>query len=353
MNAYQKKKIISKIAPVVTATGVPNLFEGRYGGIGHILMFHRVVPDSKKKRVHNHLSLEVTPEHLERTIKFFAEKNYNFISIDQLDERLGNEVCDNKRFVVFTFDDGFRDNLEIAYPIFKKYGVPFTVYVTTGMPNHTAVLWWYILEDMLLERDNVHFTWKKKQYSYESKTSDQKEKAFESIQHFVHQNFSLDDHLQLLQAIFKDFQSDLTRHSSELGMNWDEIRLLNQDPLVTIGAHTVNHYNLSKLPPEALKREILDSKIELERQLGQPIEHFAYPYGKTHHASEREYNCTEDLGFKTAVSTNIGNLFAENFHRPYSLPRININRVTDEHVLKLQTSGLIPFLVNKGKSIIR
>lgn len=350
MNRYLKKQIISKLAPIITTTGIHNIFERYYSGIGHMLMFHRIIPDTNAKRVHNHLSLEITPEHLEKIINFFIKKNYNFLSMDQLYERFKKGIFPDKKFVVFTFDDGYRDNLEIAYPILKKYGIPFTVYIATGIPNKTAILWWYILEDMLLKLNAVQFSWNEKNYLHYSRTSAEKEKAFELIQSFIHQNFTLDNHLQLFKTIFKGFLSDLAMYSGHLGMNWDEIRLLNKDPLVTIGAHTVNHFNLSKLPQKALEFEILESKIELEKQLGQPIEHFAYPYGKFSHASVREFECSYGLGFKTAITTNLGNLFRENGQMLCSLPRININQVTNEHVLKLQTSGLLPFIVNKGKN---
>jgi len=348
MDANLKKNIISKVAPIITTTRIQKIFERYYGGIGHILMFHRIVPDLNVKRVHNHLTLEITPEHLEVIINFFIKRNYCFLSIEELHERFRQGIFPDKKFVVFTFDDGYKDNLEIAYPIFKKYEIPFTVYIATGIPNRTAILWWYILEDMLLNMNVVQFGWNGKKYFYNSRNTNEKEKTFKLIQNFIHQNLTFENYLELFAAIFKDFQSDLTTNSSILGMSWDEIRILNRDPLVSIGAHTVNHFNLSRLPKEYLKSEILKSKIELEEQLSQPIKHFAYPYGKSHHASVREFECAFGIGFNTATTTNIGNLYKENGQMLCSLPRININRVTSVPVLKLKTSGLLPLISNKG-----
>lgn len=350
MDAYLKKKIIFKLAPFITVTGAHKLFEKYLGGMGHILMFHRIVSDTNKQRVHNHLSLEITTEHLENIINYFIKQNYCFFSIDELYNMFISGTLPDKKFVVFTFDDGYRDNLHLAYPIFKKYKIPFTVYITTGIPNRTAILWWYILEDMIIEKDEVHFSWNEKQYYYHCKTSNEKEKTFELIQSFVHQNFNINNYLELFKELFKDFQTDLTLQSSVLGLSWDEIRILNKDPLVSIGAHTVNHFNLSKIPEEDLRLEILQSKIELEKQLGQPIVHFAYPYGKSQHAAGREFECVKSLGFSTATTTNMGNVVKENSQMLCSLPRININRVTNEHVLQLQTSGLLPLIANKRKN---
>lgn len=352
MNAYLKKKIISKISPLLIATGIPRIFNSSYGGRGHILMFHRIVPESETLRVHNHLSLEITPEHLEEIIDYFIVGNYCFLSLDELYDCFHSGKYPDEKFVVFTFDDGYKDNLETAYPIFKKYGIPFTVYITTGIPNGTAILWWYILEDMIKNLDAVEFHWKDKKYFYRSITPDEKEKAFEFVQSFVHRHFRTDNYRELFEAVFKGFQLDLTMHCSTLGMTWDEIRILNRDPLVSIGAHTVNHFKLSGLCPEELRREILESRLELEKQLDQPITHFAYPYGKSIHASSREFECTKNLGFKTSTTTKTGNLFGEHASHLCSLPRININRVTNRHVLKMQTSGFLPFIINKGKKII-
>lgn len=352
MNSYFKKKVITRVAPIFTLSGINHVFKPFYGGIGHILMFHRVTPETNTVRIHNQLSLEITPEHFERTINFFLKEKYVFISLDQLYDGFTKGILPKKKFVVITFDDGYKDNLDIAYPILKKYDIPFTVYITTGIPNKSAILWWYILEDMIRDMDTIKFFWNREKYIYNTRTISEKEIAFELIQTFVHKNFTLETSLELFSTLFKDFEPDLTKYSSIIGMSWDEVRKLNSDPLASIGAHTVNHYPLSRLRFDDLMSEIRNSKIELEKQLRQPIKHFAYPYGKFSSASIREFECAKNLGFQTATTTNIGNLFEEHSKLLYSLPRISINRATNQHVLKMQTSGLLPVIIQKGRRII-
>ncbi|MBN1250740.1 MAG: polysaccharide deacetylase family protein, partial [Bacteroidales bacterium] len=134
-----KAKLINKSAKIV------NFFNGFpikkiYGGFGHILMFHRVLPFSNKNRIWSNSYLEVTPEFLENTILYFKNKNYQFISLDELDYFIENKIFPKKKFVIYTFDDGFKDNLIYAYPIFKKYNIPLTIYVTTSFPDYKACL---------------------------------------------------------------------------------------------------------------------------------------------------------------------------------------------------------------------
>ena len=62
---------------------------------------------------------------------FHLAKNYKIISLDKIVDRIKNRRS-LRRCVAITFDDGFRDNYEIAYPILKKYNVPATIFLTTG-----------------------------------------------------------------------------------------------------------------------------------------------------------------------------------------------------------------------------
>ena len=78
MNNYRKKIWISRLAPLIQASGLPHLFCPFYGGMGHILTFHRVIPPLASPRIHNHQGMEVSPEHLEEVIRYFVKRDYQF-----------------------------------------------------------------------------------------------------------------------------------------------------------------------------------------------------------------------------------------------------------------------------------
>ncbi len=101
--------------------------------IGEIWMLHRVVEQRSEKPEQR--ELEVTPAWLEQKILEYKNKGYTFVSIDDMPPR-GKWVC-------ITFDDGCRDNYTHAYPLLKRLGVPFTVYVTTGFIDNRLPMWWY------------------------------------------------------------------------------------------------------------------------------------------------------------------------------------------------------------------
>lgn len=175
--------------------------------LGRILMLHRVVEHRSEGE---NRELEITPEFLKQTIEAYHQQGHRFVSID--------EACDiiskgqtNHPFVCLTFDDGYQDNYDIAYPILKQYEIPFAIYITTGFIDNRLPMWWYTNE--------------------------------------------------------------------KLGISTESLKALAADPLCTIGAHTVSHPKLDTLSFDEQKKEIEQSRLELETLLGHPIRHFSYPHG--------------------------------------------------------------------------
>jgi len=111
----------------------------------------------------------------------------------------------------------------------------------------------------------------------------------------------------------------------ELCMTWSELAELAADPLVTIGAHTVNHVILKKVPDNVVAAEMRMSAAVTEAALGVRPHHFAYPVGDATSAGPREFGMAAGLGFKTGVTTRPGVLFPEHREHLTALPRISLN----------------------------
>jgi len=346
MSLLNRKKVVATWAPLINFLGLPKWFGKKHAGIGTILMFHRVLPNSTGPRVHNHESLEVDPGRLEKTIDFFSARNYDFISISQVPEYL--QLGRNK-FVAFTFDDGYADNLENAYPIFKKHNIPFTIYVTTNFINRTAVVWWYLLEEILLKNQQLSIGWKGEMLHYTCKNIRQKEATFVQIRNLVMHGLDPENHLRDLQELFAGHIDDLFAFTDKHMASWAQLTAAASDPLITLAAHTANHLPLKLLSPDGLYKEIIEASAELAGQTQTKIEHFAYPYGKMAEAGEREYGFVHSHGFTTAVTTNIGNVKSEHLQSLCSLPRVNVNAFTTPAVLELHISGFISTVKSRLK----
>ena len=301
-------------------------------------MLHRIgnIDENGISEIEN---LKISSEFLEKTILELKEMDYDFISIEQVKDRLSNK--DNKkRFVVFTFDDGYKDNFLYAYPLFQKYNIPFTLYITNSFPNKTAILWWELLAD-LITQNNILYT---KDKEYIIKTKEQKELLFKELRKQI---LTFDNDLvKNIMELLPKYDLNFKEYSDELCISWEELGVFKDDKLVTIGSHTVNHLPLNQLSKENIIKEILDSNKELENKLGIKINHFAYPFGDKLTTTKEVIEIVNDVKvFDSCVTTRIGNLFENHISFMFALPRIAL---TQKYNLKTKMF-VAPLIVNKLK----
>jgi peptidoglycan/xylan/chitin deacetylase (PgdA/CDA1 family) len=283
-----------------------NFIDKYFSEIAIIFMLHRVNKLDPNRLPQNE-NMKVTPEFLEKFILELYSKGYEFISLDELYEIL-KKGKDIKKKAVITFDDGYKDNYYIAYPLLKKYSVPFTVYITTSFPQKEAILWWYVLEDLILENNYLRLS---NGLTFECCNKSQKEKVFLKVREII-KNFKKENFLSSLNQLLNNYKIDWFKKNEELCLTWDEIVELSKDKLVTIGNHTKSHLALNRLNPEELKNEIIEANKILENKISKKVEHFAYPFGSPDVIGKRELDIINRLGFKTATTTKCG--FITNAH---------------------------------------
>jgi len=133
---------------------------------------------------------------------------------------------------------------------------------------------------------------------------------------------------------------------------WETLRALSGAPGVAIGAHSLTHPMLAKHDAETARREIAESKVRLEAELGRPVEHFAYPVGDPASAGPREFVAAREAGFLSAVTTRPGHLFPEHAGHLHALPRVSLNGLhQNEAALRALLSGLPFWLRNRGRRV--
>jgi len=318
-------------------------------GIGIIFMLHQVsngVPDAFSPNG----GLSVTPEYLNSVLINVKEAGLDIISLDQAHERLlsGNT---KRRFACFTLDDGYRDNLLKAYPIFKRHDAPFTVYVPSDFPNGEGELWWVALEHVIAQNSEVHFPSNETPDAIPTETLDEKNQAFERLYEIL-RNAGQDAQRQMIQEFCAKHSFDMVQLCRELIMTWDEIRQLAVDPLVTIGAHTIAHYAVAQLSGKRAKEEMKAGAGRVASEVGYWPAHLSYPYGDPHSAGPRDFKIAKELGFKTAVTTRKGLLFPEHRNHMTALPRVSLNGAYQSEVFtRLYLSGAPFALWNKFRKV--
>jgi peptidoglycan/xylan/chitin deacetylase (PgdA/CDA1 family) len=317
-------------------------------GQGFIFCLHHVTPGGGQQiGFAPNSNLEIAPEFLDDLIGLVKNQGFELISMDEVAATLQSKARPSVRFAAFTLDDGYRDNLVHAMPVFKAHDCPFTVYVAPRIAEGTCELWWRILGDVISQNSSVSGSLNGQAFKLETESEISKGTAWQFLVKPV-QSMPEYEQREWIKQFALDHQFDWLGQCRKAAMTWDEIRQMNAEPLATIGAHTLNHHNLLKLPEADARREIIESKRLVEAQLGQPVEHFAYPYGNTDAASPREFAICQAAGFKTAVATRLGNVFPQHHNHLFGLPRIMVSgRFQKKRYIQTLISGLPAFTANK------
>lgn len=324
-------------------------FEPFWGGIGVIFTLHHVRPEvavpSSEQGFHPNRILEITPEFLDEVIGWVASRGLDLVTLEEACRRirLGGDA---RRFVCFTIDDGYRDNLEHALPVFRRHGCPFTLFVTTSIVDGTAELWWQALEQAIARHVAVTATLDGER-RLATETPEQKWTAFHRLYDRLRE---MDEDVQ--RAWMRDFAAahdvDMTAICAAEALDWDGVRKMARDPLVTVGAHTVDHYALCKLPRARALAEMTESRRRIAEQLGEAPEFFCYPYGGPDAAGPREFALAREAGFAAAVTTRKGVVFPEHADHLHALPRVSLNGdYQDLRYVELFLSGA-PFALWNG-----
>jgi len=321
--ANVSKRLIRTALEALYFSGAHAMLSPVFRGVGAVLMFHHVRPPRFEKFQPNRM-LEIVPGFLESIITMLRDGNVDLVSLDEMHRRM-TERDFRRRFACVTLDDGYRDNKEWAFPIFKRHEVPFAVYVPTSFPDRLGKMWWVMLEQAIADTKSIGFVIDGVAHRMSCATIAEKREVFTKLYWWLRG-------LPTNEAIV-DFVSDLAcrcgvdpaLQCEEDCMTWNEIAEMARDPLVTIGAHTVNHVILSKTSEAAAKSEIKMGRAVLQAALGKLPEHFAYPFGDATTAGPREFETVRELGFKTAVTTRPGVLFEDHAEHLLALPRVSIN----------------------------
>ncbi|HBG07890.1 MAG: hypothetical protein A2075_18965 [Geobacteraceae bacterium GWC2_58_44] len=292
-------KIIA--ADCLNRLGVVDWLARRQNAV-QILMFHQVNP------VENAVGLSVTPELFEKLV-IFLKSRYELISLQQAVERLASH--DQPTGCVLTFDDGFRDNYDHAFPILKKHGIPATIFATVDALD-SGVSGWDLFDQAVMEGEH--------------ESVDLTRFGLGKLSAGKHERQSLVAELhRILKALPDAAKREIVDHViaehnpnnfCRTMLTWSEAREMADSGLVTIGAHTITHPILSRTGPEQARKEIIDGKTLVEQRLGLPVDYFAYPNGNRTDFNDEHQTMVQAGGYSAACSTIVGsnragcNLFA-------------------------------------------
>jgi peptidoglycan/xylan/chitin deacetylase (PgdA/CDA1 family) len=306
-------------------SGAARLLSPLSGGIGALLMLHHVRPGGGlQEGFAPNRGLEITPEFLERAILHLRGKGYEFLSMKDAVRRIGTGGRPGKRFAVITIDDAYQDILIHAWPVFRRHECPFTLFVAPSITDGTCQLWWRALEAVIAGSSFLGLKLNEETVALSTVTAAQKQTAWEKI-YWPLRRLEPNRQGDVISRLCCEHGVDPQAICRSEAMDWDEVRTIARDPLCTIGAHTMRHHALAKLPVEEAMEEITGSIARIEAEIGQRPRFLAYPYGDPLSAGDREFELACAAGIEAAVTTRKGLIFPGHGQKLTALPRVSIN----------------------------
>lgn len=291
-------------------------------GRGAIFTLHHVRPPEGHPAEPN-AHLDITPEFLDCAIRQLKADGYEFLSLCDVAARM-KQPMDDRRFAAFTLDDGYRDNVEYALPVFERHGVPFTIFVAKGFAERTHGMWWETLAALLNVLPEIRFDFGSGEIRLPLGTGTDKLDAFDHFSRFIASGPETEQ-VATIDALAARHGIDALRLTAQLTMNVEELQALARHPLASLGAHTVSHRSVAQLNRAEALQEMLACVEWMEETFGQRPKSFAYPYGTANAVSERDKDLARELGFDVAVTTRPGTLRQTLRDTMTGLPRISLN----------------------------
>jgi peptidoglycan/xylan/chitin deacetylase (PgdA/CDA1 family) len=345
------KAIIRTGLETLYFSGMHHFMRPLVGGVGSILTMHHVRPRRADAFQPNRL-LEITPNFLEGLLKRLARARVDVISLDEMHQRFISEDF-KRRFVCITFDDGYKDVKEYAYPLLRKYKLPFAMYIPTSFPDRLGEMWWLALEAVIAQNGRIGMVINGKDQFFECGSVAEKRELYDAVYGYIRSMKTEDELRKFVRDLCATYRVDIAAFCRDLCMDWQELGEMAEDPLVTIGAHTVNHVMLKKISSDDTTRAEMEmSRSVLEAALGKRPQHLAYPVGDPTSAGPREFRIAAELGFKTATTTRPGVLFKVHREHLTALPRISVNgEFQQQRYMKVLMSGAGTAIMNRFRRV--
>jgi peptidoglycan/xylan/chitin deacetylase (PgdA/CDA1 family) len=319
-------------------TGAHYLLRPIFSGVGAIFMLHHVRPRRDAEFQPNR-HLEVAPEFLRAMLAHLRSRDVDIVTMDEVHRRL-IERNFSRRFACFTLDDGYRDNRDFALPVMREFDAPLTMYVASDFAEGIGRLWWIALEMAIARASSIEVTIGGVATRLDTSGTAARQAAFDRLHDWLRSLPGEHDIEREIAALCARHGVDEAAICRELCMSWDELKPFADDPLVSVGAHSITHCNLARQSEEIASSKMAISRARIENVLQRPVVHLAYPYGDKDAAGPREFALARTAGYKTAVTTRPGMIFPESAGHLTALPRVSLNgNYQHKRILPVLTSG--------------
>lgn len=277
-------------------SGLARLARQKDTGQGTILTFHGLRQDGEPAGVLDdglHLPVSIF-----RLISDHLARHYRVISLAEMVRLSASGQPLLARSVALTFDDGYASNYHLAFPVLKEFGLPATVFLTTGFLDQTESLWFQEMDlAMQAKGEGVDLS---------ATLASLKKRPTEELRRAV-------------AAYCSEATMPKMRPAVTLPMSWEMAREMQASGLVELGGHTHSHPILTRCSTEQQRFEIVRCAERLRAELGRDPKLFAYTNGGPEDFSPELGALLAEAGFEAAFTMMSGRI--KTGLPAYALPR--------------------------------
>jgi len=251
----------------------------------------------------------------------YLKRHFDIVSSNDLDDLFEDP---KRRGVMITFDDGYRDNFELAYPVLQRHDVPATFFITSGFLDERHVSWWDEIAWMVNYSKTVELN---SPVFDDAPLSLEKSERRETIETLLRKFKTLSDMETELFLSTLAIESGAGRCPDDIAkdvwMTWDMVRTMDQNGM-EIGGHTVSHPVLSRCTEEVQRDEINSSKARIEAEIGHEIHAFSYPVGQRDSFTPMTKQLLAQAGYNWGFSF-FGGFCDGDQHDHFDMPRVPVS----------------------------
>lgn len=300
--------------------------DGQRPGFLRVLTYHRVDEPARRPWLDPGL-ISAVPKEFDEQMAYLAAHYQPVTVSDILAAVKSRNIKDlPPRAVLVTFDDGYCDFLEQAWPILKRHKIPATLFVPTAYPNHQEQTFWW--NDLYQVIQNTHKEILNTSIGTFVLTDNvSRNQAYQRLKNYM-KTLNHSEAILIVRELCSQFA---VQPAANNVLSWDALRKLNKEGL-TLGAHTRTHPLLNRISLEEVREEVVGSFQDLQREIGFALPIFAYPSGEF---SDDVVNILKHEGFSLAFTTERGiNQLAT--MNPLRMQRINVGGKTSLPILRAQ-----------------
>jgi peptidoglycan/xylan/chitin deacetylase (PgdA/CDA1 family) len=264
-----------------------------------ILMYHRIIDLPGYT-----YPICVTPENF-RSHMAYLKQAYRPMRLEDLASAVKHRSIP-RGAVAITFDDGYADNYLNALQVIDELQVPATIFISTGSIDGNREFWWDDLDRVFIAAEAIpiqlDLSISGEKYSWSLDTLMQRMSTRKEI-HRLLKPLLPHERGAVIDEIVQWAGLNVDGRNANRAMTCHELKMISASPNIDLGGHTVNHPQLSAIPPEVQRQEILKGRRDLENMTGKPVRTFSYPFGGQQDFSPETVEIVRDAGFDAACTT--------------------------------------------------